>query len=486
MTSNPTVLIVDDEVMGQKALEALLLGHGYTLVFATNGEEAVRKTLEIRPDLILLDVMMPGMDGFAVCRQLRANSLVAEVPIIMVTALDDQASRLQGIEAGADDFITKPFNRTELRARVSTITRLNRYRRLYEHSMQFTWVVDRAEDGYVRLDATGQIDFMNPKARLYLELTTEDTSLIREDFLTLVRRLYQCVPPELWLNWPLLRAEEQSRPRYLIRPETPELAALWLEVAVLNFPGQPDARHGCLVRLHDVTSLITNQIDTRNFYSAVSHKLRTPLIYVISGLELLMEQYQELSAGGIEEFLAIALRGGHNLQKAVNDVLDYGQISSLARLGDFFTLGQLPTILADMKKTLNIPDLVFDEPEVLQNTRIALPRQGVEVILWELLENASKFHPTHAPRVEIEVSRPQSGFIRLLFRDNGVHLPPEQLLNAWVPYFQGEKYFTGQVPGMGLGLATVATLVWNAGGTYQLHNRTDGDGVVVELTLPER
>ena len=107
MTSNPTVLIVDDEVMGQKALEALLLGHGYTLVFATNGEEAVRKTLEIRPDLILLDVMMPGMDGFAVCRQLRANSLVAEVPIIMVTALDDQASRLQGIEAGADDFITK-------------------------------------------------------------------------------------------------------------------------------------------------------------------------------------------------------------------------------------------------------------------------------------------------------------------------------------------------------------------------------------------
>jgi DNA-binding response OmpR family regulator len=80
--------------------------------------------------------MMPGMDGYEVCRRLRADARLAEVPVIMVTALDDQASRLAGLEAGADDFITKPFNRAELRARVRTIARLNRYRRLTDRTFR--------------------------------------------------------------------------------------------------------------------------------------------------------------------------------------------------------------------------------------------------------------------------------------------------------------------------------------------------------------
>jgi putative two-component system response regulator len=83
-------------------------------------------TIEVIPDLILLDVMMPGMDGFEVCRRLRADSVLGEVPILMITALDDRSSRLQGIQAGADDFITKPIDSVELLARVQGITRLNR------------------------------------------------------------------------------------------------------------------------------------------------------------------------------------------------------------------------------------------------------------------------------------------------------------------------------------------------------------------------
>ena len=92
------------------------------------------KVAELTPDLILLDVMMPGVNGFEVCRRLRADPLLAEVPIIMVTALDDRDSRLQGIEAGADDFVTKPFDQIELRARVQTITRLNHYRQRLRES----------------------------------------------------------------------------------------------------------------------------------------------------------------------------------------------------------------------------------------------------------------------------------------------------------------------------------------------------------------
>jgi CheY-like chemotaxis protein len=130
MKTTSTILIVDDEPVGQKALEGLLLPLEYNLAFAGNGLEALTKAAALIPDLILLDVMMPAMNGFETCRRLRAHPFLADVPIIMVTALDDHDSRLQGLEAGADDFLAKPFDRVALRARVKTIVRLNRYRRL--------------------------------------------------------------------------------------------------------------------------------------------------------------------------------------------------------------------------------------------------------------------------------------------------------------------------------------------------------------------
>lgn len=125
-----TILIVDDEPAGRQVLDGVLGEQGYELVFAEDGATALRQAAAHLPDLILLDVMMPGMDGFEVCRRLRADAALAEVPILMVTALDDQPSRMRGLEAGADDFISKPFNRAELRARIKTIVRLNRYRSL--------------------------------------------------------------------------------------------------------------------------------------------------------------------------------------------------------------------------------------------------------------------------------------------------------------------------------------------------------------------
>lgn len=126
----PRILIVDDEPDARDMLAAMLFHEGYEMTFAANGPEALAAIKEIAPDAVLLDVMMPGMDGFEVCQRLRDDPLRAEVPIILVTALDDRDSRLRGIEAGADDFVTKPVDRVELRTRVRTITRLNRYRRL--------------------------------------------------------------------------------------------------------------------------------------------------------------------------------------------------------------------------------------------------------------------------------------------------------------------------------------------------------------------
>ena len=127
-----TVLIVDDESAGRDTVESILDGEGYVLLMATNGTQAIEMARANQPDIILMDVMMPGMTGFEACRHIRSDSDLAEIPIILLTALDDRKSLLTGLDAGAVDFITKPFDRYELRARLAGIMRLNRFRKLVQ------------------------------------------------------------------------------------------------------------------------------------------------------------------------------------------------------------------------------------------------------------------------------------------------------------------------------------------------------------------
>jgi CheY-like chemotaxis protein len=118
------ILVVDDEAKNVKLLEALLLPRGYQVLTASNGEEALQQVYQEQPDLILLDVMMPVMDGFAVCKRLKDDADTRLIPVVIMTALGQVEDRVKGIEAGADDFLTKPVNRDELLARIRTSLRL--------------------------------------------------------------------------------------------------------------------------------------------------------------------------------------------------------------------------------------------------------------------------------------------------------------------------------------------------------------------------
>ncbi len=118
------VLVVDDILPNVKLLEAKLSSEYYEVLTATNGEEALDKAENESPDIILLDVMMPGMDGFEVCRRIKANPDIAHIPIVMVTALTDAEDKVRGLESGADDFLSKPINDTALMARVRSLVRL--------------------------------------------------------------------------------------------------------------------------------------------------------------------------------------------------------------------------------------------------------------------------------------------------------------------------------------------------------------------------
>jgi len=101
------ILIVEDSLAGRNLLIAILKREGYRIEFASTGREALEKTFEIKPDLVLLDVMLPDMDGFEVCSMIRNNPYTSLMPVIMVTALDDRASKLKGLQSGADEFLSK-------------------------------------------------------------------------------------------------------------------------------------------------------------------------------------------------------------------------------------------------------------------------------------------------------------------------------------------------------------------------------------------
>lgn len=115
-----TILVIEDEKPIQSVLKAFLVDAGYTVLLAGDGAEGLEKFHQHRPDLVLLDVLLPGIDGFAVCKTLRQES---RVPIIMLTALDDDASQIKGFDAMADDYITKPFSMPLVLRRIEAVLR---------------------------------------------------------------------------------------------------------------------------------------------------------------------------------------------------------------------------------------------------------------------------------------------------------------------------------------------------------------------------
>ncbi|MDE2059170.1 MAG: response regulator [candidate division NC10 bacterium] len=152
-SKSPRLLIVDDNEQNIELLTALMQVEGYEVVAAADGLEALAQVADSPPDLILLDIMMPKLDGYSVCRRLKEEASTRLVPVVLLTALGEEAARIQGIEAGADDFITKPFSRTELRARVRSLLRLKTYTDELEHAETMLLALGRtveAKDPYTR------------------------------------------------------------------------------------------------------------------------------------------------------------------------------------------------------------------------------------------------------------------------------------------------------------------------------------------------
>lgn len=334
MTYNSTILIVDDEPSARDTLEALLFGEGvdkghpYELAFANNGAQALEKATELIPDLILLDVMMPGMDGFEVCRRLRGDPPLADVPVIMVTALDDRDSRLRGLESGANDFVSKPFDRVELRARVYTITSLNRHRRLRTLELEIERdrtrsILEALGEAVVVTDLDGTIQYVNPATTVLTGFTNEEL---------------------LGKNWQLWRSDRQPvgfsaqmrvptddqtwRGEVINKRKDGSLYDATLTIAALFDPRASDQPVGFVSVQRDITPLKEAECLKDRFVSNVSHELSTPLSVITLLVDNLLTLYDRSSENKRRKMIRDIQKHTQVLNDLIDAVLEISRLDS--------------------------------------------------------------------------------------------------------------------------------------------------------------
>jgi len=163
--TKPKILVVDDEMLNVELLDGML-SNDYDVLKAYNGSEALLEVERSLPDLILLDVMMLGINGYDVCKKIKSNNKFQHIPIVMVTALKEKAENIKAIEAGADDFLSKPVDVYELTARVRSLVRVKQY---YDALMNeqdklltFKSAVDSMDDCVIMTNVRGDIKYVNP------------------------------------------------------------------------------------------------------------------------------------------------------------------------------------------------------------------------------------------------------------------------------------------------------------------------------------
>ncbi|MEP9412428.1 MAG: response regulator [Candidatus Brocadia sp.] len=174
------ILVADDIRQNVKLLRVILTASEYDVIEAYDGEEALEKAKTENPDLILLDIMMPRLTGYEVCQKLREDGTTKNIPIVMITALHEMGDRIKGIEAGADDFISKPFNKTELLARVKSLLRMRQPVAKKDETPVLDTILSGLSEGVVVTDGQWKIKNINHPAQelLNIQTDTKDTDLL--------------------------------------------------------------------------------------------------------------------------------------------------------------------------------------------------------------------------------------------------------------------------------------------------------------------
>lgn len=502
-----TILVVDDQLSAREVLRGLLTLDGYNLAFASSGQEALAKAAEVLPDLVLLDVMMPGMNGFEVCRRLRSDNQLSEVLIIIMTALDDKRARLEAIEAGADDFVNKPIDPAELRARVRTITRLNRLRRLRALELQAERdrtksILEALGEAVIVTDIHGIIQYLNPAATALTGYTSEEA---------------------IGKNWRLWQTEETET-----QPDSEFLQSLlagetWygevvnkhkdggsydaaLTVAPL-FSANVDSNDsviGFVIVQRDITPLKQAERSKDEFVSNVSHELRTPLSVITLLADNLELFYDRLNEAQRHKLIKDIQKHTQVLHDLIGDVLEISRIDS-GRI----SMEREPLDLQEMvhEQAEDLRLLAEQKSQKLQvacsdDLHVVGNRAQLNQVIRNLVNNAIKYTADggeiscecqlfSAPLSDTDTDLggswpdchrlPEGRWAAFRVVDTGIGIEAEHLQHIF------ERFYRVQVEqnirGTGLGLSISRTLI-------ELHNghiavsSTPGEGSTFAVYLP--
>lgn len=467
------VLAISGSEEVQIALEELLERAEFKLVIREDPDGAANAAHDLLPDAILLD-WEEEAGSLEICRRLRSDRQLKAASLIVMVETGNRKAKAQALAAGADDFINKPFDALEVLARLRTLTRLRHYDRMLSELERFKWMTHHAQEGYLLLDEVFTIQYANERAINMLNLPEDPLGL---DFIEAAQANYVARPQETWQAWPT-----DPSPCFLMRPENVNARAFWMVLESLDTSIGAESQR--IVRLRDVTEKMSIYHDVRRFHDTITHKLRTPVSLLATSVSLINSQLERLSDEEIRELMKTAGQGAERLVWQVRDVLTYIDAPLSINLGEPVALAQIHEMAANIKERFGIRQVSLSMPEHMAETRIPLTPDALELILSEALENSKKFHPESMPVVEIKISQIGLEQVEIQIADNGVTLSAEQLAWAWLPYFQGEKAFTGELPGMGLGFPLMATIIWGAGGSLRFNNRTDGPGVKISMRLP--
>ena len=478
------ILIVDDEINAVRMLRGVLSPDGYNVLTAHSGAEALAVAMRETPDVVLLDVMMPDMDGYEVCAKLRADLRLANVPILLLTALDDQESRIHGLEAGADDFISKPFDSFELRARLRTITRLNRFRQLYEERARLEAAIAYAPYGVVLAELDGRILQRNAAfVRLLAPTSTE------------IDNFNSYLPAETALK---LQQSIAFDPITLTPLETSLNGALNPATVVeISFALVPwEGRRIVHFVIRDLTEAkqfnearqiaeAANQAKSE-FLASMSHELRTPLNVILGMAEILRkETLGELNRDQLESVCSVE-ESGLYLLSLINDILDLSKIEAgmlQLDIQEAAVRDVVESSLRFVREAAHRKKITLESNYHQEILYLHVDARRLKQILVNLLANSVKFTP-ESGHIIIEVSQPIDRHqISFSVQDNGIGIDEKDLPKLFKSFQQIDSALNRKYAGTGLGLSLVKRMTEMHGGTVAVASKP-GQGARFTITLP--
>jgi PAS domain S-box-containing protein len=487
----PRILLADDNA-DMRAYVSRLLSDEYEVVAVSDGEAALAECASASPDLVLTDVMMPRLDGFGLLARLRADARTRTVPVLLLSARAGEDARIDGLAAGADDYLTKPFSARELLARVAAQVALARVRRASEQAIarqteRFEALLEHAPLGVYLVDGDFRIRHVNPTAR---SVFGDIPDLVGRDFGEVIHRL-----------WPREYADETVRlfrrtldtgePHYV--PEMVETrrdhgAREYYEWRIDRIPLSEG--HGVVCYFRDISQQVhareaLEATDRRKdeFLAMLAHELRNPLAPIMTAVHLLAKKADPSET--LARSLAVITRQTEHLSKLVDDLLEVSRI----------TQGKIRLA----KEPLDVATVVSRAVEIsrpLLNARkhelaVAVPRGALWIeadmtriaqVLGNLLNNAAKY-TREGGRIVLAAER-QGETAVFSVRDNGIGIAPELLPRVFDLFTQADTSLDRSEGGLGIGLTLARGLVQLHGGTIEARSAGVGRGSEFVVRLP--